>query len=266
MTEPSLPQIPAELRPYLDTIADRLLSGHAAVLIGAGFSKNAASHGSRPPFPDWSQLGDRFYQRLHGHPPGPGEKYLQVPALAYQVQTTFGRPELNRILRFAIPDPEHEPSPLHVELLELPWSDVFTTNYDALLERAGRSVVSQRYDVVLKPDDLHQSNRPRIIKLHGTLPSERLTITDEDYRRYPRDFAPFVNAVCQALLENTLCLIGFSGDDPNFLKWVGWIHDSLGQGNSPKMYLVGALDLSPSHRTALEHRKNRYLAKLGYDP
>ncbi len=63
-----------------------------------------------------------------------------------------------------------------------------------------------------------------------------------------------MNAVRQALLENTLCLIGFSGDDPNFLKWVGWIHDSLGEGNSPKMYLVGVLDLSPSERTALEHR------------
>ena len=30
MTAPSTPQIPDELRPYLDTIADRLLSGHAA--------------------------------------------------------------------------------------------------------------------------------------------------------------------------------------------------------------------------------------------
>jgi hypothetical protein len=47
MTEPSPPQIAEELRPYLDTIADRLLSGHAAVMIGAGFSKNAAPPGSR---------------------------------------------------------------------------------------------------------------------------------------------------------------------------------------------------------------------------
>ncbi len=105
MTEPSTPQIPAVLRPYLDTIADRLVSGHATVMSGAGFSKNAASHGSRLAFPDWSQLGDRFYQSLHGHPPGPQEKYLQVPALAYQVQATFGRTALNRILRGRHPRP-----------------------------------------------------------------------------------------------------------------------------------------------------------------
>ena len=41
MSEHITPQIPDDLRPYLDTIADRLLSGHAAVMIGAGFSKNA---------------------------------------------------------------------------------------------------------------------------------------------------------------------------------------------------------------------------------
>ena len=56
------------------------------------------------------------------------------------------------MLRDSIPDLQHEPSPLHEALLDLPWSDVFTTNYDTLLERASRSVVSQRYDVVLKPD------------------------------------------------------------------------------------------------------------------
>ena len=165
-------------------------------------------------------------------------------ALAHQVEAALGRPELDQMLRDAIPDLQHEPSPLHAELLTLPWSDVFTTNYDTLLERARRSVISRRYDVVLKPDDLGHSNRPRIVKLHGSLPSERpFIITDEDYRRYPHDFAPFVNAVRQALLEDTLCLIGFSGDDPNFLQWAGWIQDNLGHRNSPKMYLVGLLNL-----------------------
>ena len=255
MTAPSTPQIPDELRPYLDTIADRLLSGHAAVMVGSGFSKNATSPGSHPGFPDWSLLGDRLYERLHGNPPGPNERYLQVPALAHQVEADFGRPALDQMLRDFIPDLQHEPSPLHEALLDLPWSDVFTTNYDTLLERARRSVISQRYDVVLKPDDLGHSNRPRIVKLHGSFPSDRpFIITDEDYRRYPHEFAPFVNAVRQALLENTLCLIGFSGDDPNFLQWVGWIHDNLGHRNSPKMYLVGLLQLSPSQKTLLERR------------
>ena len=149
----------------------------------------------------------------------------------------------------------HEPSQLHVDLLSLRWSDVLTTNYDTLLERACRSVVSRRYDIVVNPDELERSRQPRIIKLHGSLPIDRpFIVTDEDYRRYPLDFAPFVNTVRQALLEKTLCLVGFSGDDPNFLQWIGWIRDNLAPRASRKMYMIGVFSLSHSQRMLLEQR------------
>ena len=257
MSETEAPPVPSRLRPYLDEIAERLFSGHAAVMIGAGFSRNAKPKGGPgPSFPDWSELGDRFYEKL-GKKPDSASKYLNVLKLADEVEATFGRPVLNRILRDAIPNDDYEPSQLHVDLLDLPWSDVFTTNYDTLLERACRSVTSQRYDVVVDKEDLVYSEKPRIVKLHGSFSSVRsFTITEEDYRRYPDTFSPFVNTVRQALLENTLCLIGFSGDDPNFLQWIGWIRDNLGQKDSPKIYLVGLLELSDSQKKLLEQRRN----------
>jgi hypothetical protein len=49
-------------------------------------------------------------------------------------------------------------------------------------------------------------------------------------------------------------LIGFSGNDPNFLSWTGWIRDNLGTENSPKMYLIGILALSLGQRKLLEDR------------
>ncbi len=253
---PELPPVPTNLRPYLDEIAERLFSGHAAVMVGSGFSKNAQRHSpSTPDFPHWSQLGDRFYEKLHNRRAAAQDRYLSVPKLAHEVEAAVGRPALDQLLRAAIPDRDYEPSPLHTKLLNLPWTDVFTTNYDTLLERACGSVTSQRYDIVVNVDDLVYSATPRIVKLHGTFPSDRpFIITDEDYRRYPHEFAPFVNTVRQALLENTLCLIGFSGDDPNFLQWLGWIHDNLGRRNSPRTYLVGMLGLSDSQKKLLERR------------
>ena len=224
-------------------------------MIGSGFSKNATPFSSAPPFPDWPELGNRFYQRLHGREPGPRTNYLQVPVLAHEIEAAFGRPALDQMLRDEIPDLMHEPSQLHVDLLSLPWSDVLTTNYDTLLERACRSVVSQRYDIVVNPADLERSRCPRIIKLHGSLPIDRpFVVTDEDYRRYPLVFAPFVNTVRQALLEKTLCLIGFSGDDPNFLQWIGWIRDNLAPHASRKMYMIGVFSSSHSQRMLLEQR------------
>lgn len=243
--------VPTSIRLYLNEIAARLWVGRAAVMVGAGFSKNVGNG-----FPDWNQLGDLFYQKAHGVKPDPAkQKYLNVLRLAEEVQAAIGRPALEHLLRSNIPDLNIEPSGLHVELLELPWVDVFTTNYDTLLERASAKVVTRRYELVVNKEDIPYAIKPRIVKLHGSFPSERpFIITEEDYRRYPHDYAPFVNTVQQALLENTFCLIGFSGDDPNFLQWIGWIRDNLGKDKTQKIYLVGVFDLSSARLQLLAER------------
>ena len=243
--------VPDSIRPYLNEIAERLWAERAAVMVGAGFSKNAGNG-----FPDWSELGDLFYRKAHGvKPDSARQKYLNVLRLAEEVQAAIGRPALENLLRSNIPDLNIEPSALHVELLELPWVDVFTTNYDTLLERASAKVVTRRYEPVVNKEDIPYAIKPRIVKLHGSFPSERaFIITEEDYRRYPHDYAPFVNTVQQALLENTFCLIGFSGDDPNFLQWIGWIRDNLGKDKTQKIYLVGVFDLSSARLQLLAQR------------
>ncbi len=248
--------IPTDIKLYFDEISERLWSGHAAVMVGAGFSKNAKkSNPTIKSFPDWAQLGNIFYEKIYGKQPSEDQHYLNVLKLADEVQAAFGRPVLDQIIRSQIPDKEYEPSRLHIKLLELPWTDIFTTNYDTLLERSCDSVTSQRFDIVVCKEDLVYSEKPRIIKLHGSFPSERpFIITENDYRRYPKDYAPFVNTVQQSLLENTLCLIGFSGEDPNFLQWIGWIQDNLGKENSPKIYLIGLFNLTNAQIKLLEQR------------
>ncbi len=241
----------------LDEIVERLLSNHAAVMVGAGFSMNALKSSPEVKgFPGWADLGDAFYKKVNGKTPDQGhDKYLNALKLAEEVQAQFGRIVLDKILQQEIPDKKYNPSKLHNKLLQLPWNDVFTTNYDTLLERASQEVISRKYDVIVKNEDLVYSEKPRIIKLHGSFPSQRpFIITEEDYRIYPTMFAPFVNTVQQSLLENALCLIGFSGNDPNFLAWIGWIRDNLGKENSSKIYLIGVFDFSSAQRMLLEKR------------
>ncbi len=251
----SMSNIPDSILPYLEEIADRLRSGHAAVMLGSGFSKNAKrTCGASKEFPDWNQLGDAFYEKAYGKKPEPMQRYMDPLKLAEEVEASQGRPTLDRLVSSLIPDQEFSPSDIHVSLLSLPWTDVFTTNYDTLLERALEKVIDQKYSVVVSMDDLTFMEKPRIVKLHGSFPSIRpFVVTEEDYRKYPVESALFVNTVQQSLVENTLCLIGFSGDDPNFLKWIGWVRDNLGP-KSPKMYLVGVLSLSESQRKLLERR------------
>jgi hypothetical protein len=250
---------------YLSEIAERLWSGHASLMVGAGFSMNAKKNETiTKKFPSWNDLGDCFYQKLHGKKPVE-RGYLDVLKLANEVEATFGRPALNKILQDEIPNMEYQPSELHEKLLQLPWVDVFTTNYDTLLERTAEKILEQRYETVINKEDLVWSTKPRIIKLHGSFPSERpFIITEEDYRKYPKEYAPFVNTVQQSLLENTLCLVGFSGNDPNFQKWIGWIRDNLGKENSPKIFLIGKLSLSVGEKKLLEDRNIVPIDLSGY--
>lgn len=248
--------ISADNEKYLDEIANRLFTNHAAIMIGAGFSKNATSISQlNKTFPDWNELGDAFYEKLYGKDSViPEKKYLNVLKLAEEVEATYGRSELDRLIRNNIPDAEYEPSSFHQKLLALPWTDVFTTNYDTLLERAAKHVFNRKYTTVYSKDDLVDASKPRIVKLHGNFHSDNLfTITEEDYRVYPKTNAPFVNTVQQSLLENTLCLIGFSGDDPNFLQWIGWLRDNL-ENDASKIYLIGSFNLSSSQIKLLDKR------------
>lgn len=69
--------------------------------------------------------------------------------LAQEVEISFGRTKLDTILKDSIPDKDYSPSNLHKDLLNLSWRDVFTTNYDTLLERTADMVTDRRYTVVL---------------------------------------------------------------------------------------------------------------------
>lgn len=231
----------------------------AAVMVGAGFSLNSTpSPGASTHFPTWRQLSRSMFDEIYPRLPNETEEresrfaYSNALRLASEYEAAFGRSKLESLIRSNIPDSDHQPGDMHRLLLQLPWKDVFTTNYDTLLERT--EVPGRAYQAVATVKDLTSAFSPRIIKLHGSFPSQTpFIITEEDYRTYPKCFAPFVNTVRQSLIENAFVLIGFSGDDPNFLEWTGWIRDELG-GHHASIYLVGPLSLGNVQRSLLAGR------------
>lgn len=249
-------RIEPEIFEYIKEIASKIKNNRASVMVGAGFSKNAEPIvQTDKKFLDWNSLGDVFYEKVNGRKPDGKNKYLNVLKLAEEVEAAYGRTVLNEMIRESLPDTEYAPSPLHEKLLGLCWKDVFTTNYDTLLERTLEKITDRHYSVILNKEDLIYSSDPRIIKLHGSFPSTLpFVITEEDYRQYPKKSAIFVNTVQQTLIENALCLVGFSGDDPNFLQWIGWIRDNIGKDIASKIYLVGIFNLSTAQINLLNNR------------
>ena len=60
-----------------------------------------------------------------------------------------------------------------------------------------------------------------------------------------------MNTARQAMMETVFLLLGFSGTDPNFLRWSEWVRNELGE-SAPKVYLAGWLELDEDTRRDLE--------------
>tara|TARA_R110002110_G_C13469589_1_gene719994 strand:- start:11718 stop:15377 length:3660 start_codon:yes stop_codon:yes gene_type:complete len=249
-----LPDLPA-----LQQLASALwredpLRRGAAVLVGAGFSRNATVSvpGVQKP-PLWEDLSWAMSLKLY--PNDPTSAPSDPLRLAEEFRAYLGQTALDELIRANINDDAWSPGEVHRLLLELPWSDVLTTNWDTLLERAAKTVsVGSYYETVRSTADLAHARAPRIVKLHGSIGANtEFVIAEEDYRTYPQKSAAFVNLARQVFIENELCLLGFSGDDPNFLQWSGWVRDQLG-GSARRIYLVGDLELAPAKRKFLESR------------
>lgn len=251
----------SSIRGKLEHLQRFLHEGSASVMVGAGFSRNA-EHDPNVEVKDWKGLALDFYKRLYGGNPQDEDLALKSALkLASQVECQYGRDELERTIEDAVPNNKLKPGPLHKALVNLPWRDIFTTNYDQLLEN---TPTRHSYNIVTNKETLLYKNHPRIVKLHGSSPDIKpYVISEEDYRTYPDKYPEFVNTVRQSLIESALCLIGFSGDDPNFLSWIGWIRDKMGDRLAP----IYMFDVSNNglHESELALFRNRKIEVISCD-
>ena len=136
---------------YIKDIALKLhdpkMFGGASLMVGAGFSKNAEGIGNRLSPPDWSELAAAMYEELYPKP-DEGEKIKNwekekiaktsgknTLRLAEEYISFYDKNRMNTLIENNISDEMFVPGELHRRLLKLNWKDIFTTNYDTLLER-----------------------------------------------------------------------------------------------------------------------------------
>lgn len=251
-------QIPSSIASKLEQIKLYMGTHSVTAFVGAGFSMNAEIP-NNVSMKTWAQLREVFLDKLY--PNNEEDKKNEdndVVRLSSLVDAQFGHNELDNILEEALPDQLIQPGRLHRLLVQLPWKDILTTNYDTLVERAAGQVING-FKLVTNKETLLYQPSPRIIKLHGSFPNIRPYImTQEDYRRYPIERPEMVNTAKQCFLESLVCLIGFSGEDPNFRAWIGWLKDVIGQQRICPTYLI-------TYRKGFHDAEKALLSKLGID-
>lgn len=186
-------------------------NGNASLFIGAGLSRGAG-------LPDWDSLLDDPRRQLAL------PEMTDLPLMAEYVEAApqYGRQRLEAHVLSQLSLPANEPIPrVHGLLARLPVQQVWTTNYDSLLERA---LAERTPSVVITDDEIRNlgSSRTAVIKMHGSIDdastprwAQPPIITRGDYERYeikrPRTWA----LLRAAYMSRTFLFLGFSFTDPN---------------------------------------------------
>lgn len=179
------------------------------LFVGAGLSQAVG-------LPGWSDLIDEL--RLEAGVPSLEDAPLMAEYIAHNPH--IGRERLNtHVLDQIVQIEPHTLSPVHEHLARLRVHEIWTTNYDQLLEMACQDAVT-----VFDEDHVHNAGtRPRtIVKMHGSAcfgPPPRWdalpVLTRGDYERYEDEHRRMWTMLQAVYLSKTILFVGFSFTDPN---------------------------------------------------
>jgi SIR2-like domain len=254
---------------WLDNIANRshikrlrraLSEDNAGVIIflGAGLSFGASRSRGRydldkwkheddlEPFPSWDDLVRRMLAQLKqlaefaGREDELEEFFDQQDALdcAELFANSVGKANFTQFLRdqFLVPHPYITPS--HEALAELPVPELFTTNYDELIEEAFHRTITVSAGPEQFISRLSLTPERHLVKLHGTI-SEPSTIvlTRSQYAKSRRERIEMFSHLGARMRKLPFIFVGYSLSDPNFVMIRDEARLAMG-ANMPPSYLV----------------------------
>lgn len=179
--------------------------GNAALFVGAGLSRGEG-------LPDWGEL----LQDVAEDAEVPLSNDLPLVAEYIVLSGRYTHEQLAHHIRGKILACEAQPGVAHQHLKRLPLDQVWTTNYDSLIED-----VCTDSHLVVNDDDVTEVGGARraVIKMHGSIDAAGWAhspiITRKDFETY-RLKHPRMWALLRATyLSRTMLFLGFSFADPN---------------------------------------------------
>lgn len=249
---------------------------NAALMIGAGLSLNAVNKtGQESTFKNWDSVvrgmasdtwADDSEQDLN-------EKLkLGNLVLVDIIAEKVGDENYHKLLRKHIPDEQHVPSVMHYELMNLNWSEIFTTNQDTLVERSIKFAVngekSGRNSIaVWSNESFSKSTKNKnvipVYKIHGCIEHpESIVFAEKQYLMYKNEM-PFLDMHLRvSLCRRSFLYIGFGLSDPNFKSMLQFVLSHNDTDNLPVSYAImyGSVD-----KHIVEYWRKKNLVIISFD-
>lgn len=194
--------------------------------IGAGLSVGAG-------LPTWYELLTKLAERARIDLP-PKEwvsgEHLIDAAQAYV--NVHGLQSMLMFLKDELDTINILPTRAHYALARLPFSLIFTANYDDLLERAYRQV-GKHVHIVVNTDDIafmrNDVDSVNIVKLYGSLDQPAsIVLAREQYEGFFRKKARLIGLLESELGRSHMLYIGWSLSDPYFNQVFGEVLSQFG--------------------------------------
>lgn len=225
----------------------------AAIFIGAGVSIGAG-------YPSWKDLLRDIGEEL-----GVDTKDISdLAALAqWSVRKSAGRTRVNQVIRSEI-GPEKPIPRLLTSVARLPMRNLWTTNYDRLIERAF-SEVGRPVDVVSASSDLSIRPRPgaaRLFKMHGSIDRlDNIVIATDDYELYRVNRGAFLPLLQAHMTSLSMLFVGLSFTDPNVRHVLSMIRESFAK-SPPEHFAIVRPPQRGDYKTKREYQARLTQHKL----
>lgn len=212
----------------IDTLSLLVAKQKLVPFMGAGCSASM--------MPDWDTLVGEMAEKLGVTTT---ENNLEI---AQKYVDTFGRDKFCEFLtsKLEISDFDDEKGYVHLTVMNMGVSAIYTTNQDNIMEKAYEKY-GKRYRSIIQLKDFAETklSEQLYIKFHGDLNyPESIVCTLEDYERRINDPQNALNIRLRAdLLAKNLLFIGYSFRDINIQQMFAELHKAF-YGELPTAYMI----------------------------
>lgn len=234
---------------FLLQFSQRVLDAKTALFLGAGGTIDAG-------YPSWKELFMPIAKEL-------GKSIEDIDDY-YKLAQYYSNHSDDNELRIRIVErlnQYHNKSPLLDELMDIGFSDIWTTNFDNAVEMnySKRNVLINK---VFKDDDIsstHLDDRINLFKLNGDVSNPAgMVATQADYEKYNDTHRLMLMFFKRSLISNAFLFIGYSFKDHLVLDCLSEIRNYLGRAATTHYAIIKREPDNPYFDLFIEDLEKRY--------
>lgn len=226
--------MPLTREEFLNQFTRQALDERISLFVGAGASTNAG-------YPSWNNLFKPLARELGTNSNETTDYYR----LAQYYSNKFGQAELRKRINDIINKNDFQ-SPLLTELINIGFTNIWTTNFDNALELnyKSRNILINKVFRDADLSNVELNKRINIYKMNGDVSSpEGLVATQGDYEKYKDSHRMMLMFFKRELISSTFLFIGYSFTDYLAVDCLSEIARYLG-------------DAAPYHYTIMKEKRN----------